>query len=271
MRNAKMNERGKDRRGKPRARKGALARDSVAGRRRVTVASLPAPLRFAPRSAALRPPLRCASPPAPLRFAPRSAALRPALRATRQRPAQATALRSGCDALRSCGELPHGMARLTGNTPCEERDGIEIGCSPIYSLPCANAVCQSPNVYLDGTLLTVDSSPGNGVPQPWTLNSFVVAGTGSDTLTFASNNLGGSIIRQRNHQCFGGRSDVLVCAERIQDEAGNVGSRNRRGNRARADPCGVAAGTAVCVVLTAGVCTTLTTFYPVGTCLISQT
>ncbi len=110
-------------------------------------------------------------------------------------------------------------------------DGIEIGYSPIYGLPCANATCQnlevnantfdtdsqtvsdksgvkydlsflyggridggpqSLNVYWDGTLLTVDSSPGNGVPQSWTLNSFVVTGTGSDTLTFASNNLGGA-------------------------------------------------------------------------------
>ncbi len=51
MRNAKMNERGKDHRGsqeRARARKGALARDSVSGRWRVKVASLPAPLRFAP-------------------------------------------------------------------------------------------------------------------------------------------------------------------------------------------------------------------------------
>ena len=51
MRNAKMNERGKDRKDRkrqPRARKSALARDSVSGRWRVKVASLPAPLRFVP-------------------------------------------------------------------------------------------------------------------------------------------------------------------------------------------------------------------------------
>jgi hypothetical protein len=48
MRNAKMNERGKDHRGSQEPRKGALAGDSVSGRWRVKVASLPAPLRFAP-------------------------------------------------------------------------------------------------------------------------------------------------------------------------------------------------------------------------------
>ena len=51
MREGKMNERGKDRRGSQEragARRGALARDSVSGRWRVKVASLPAPLRFAP-------------------------------------------------------------------------------------------------------------------------------------------------------------------------------------------------------------------------------
>ncbi len=48
MRNAKMNERSKDHERQPRARKGALARDSVSGRWRVKVASLPAPLRFTP-------------------------------------------------------------------------------------------------------------------------------------------------------------------------------------------------------------------------------
>src|SRR5271167_3061942 len=37
-------------------------------------------------------------------------------------------------------------------------------------------------------------------------------------------------------------ADVLAGAECIQNEAGNIGSRNRRRNRARADPCGVAAG-----------------------------
>ena len=48
MRNAKMNERSKDHRGSQERAKGALARDSVSGRWRVKVASLPAPLRFAP-------------------------------------------------------------------------------------------------------------------------------------------------------------------------------------------------------------------------------
>src|SRR5271157_4775528 len=37
-------------------------------------------------------------------------------------------------------------------------------------------------------------------------------------------------------------ADVLSGAERIQDEAGDIGSRNRRRDGARADPCGVAAG-----------------------------
>src|SRR5271166_2129788 len=39
-----------------------------------------------------------------------------------------------------------------------------------------------------------------------------------------------------------GLADVLAGAECIQDEAGDVGSRNRRRDGARADPCGVAAG-----------------------------
>ena len=46
--NVKMNERGKTAKAVERAHKGALSRDSVSGRRRVKVASLPAPLRFAP-------------------------------------------------------------------------------------------------------------------------------------------------------------------------------------------------------------------------------
>src|SRR5271166_3539096 len=40
-----------------------------------------------------------------------------------------------------------------------------------------------------------------------------------------------------------GLADVLAGAECIQNEAGDVGSRNRRRDGARADPCGVAAGT----------------------------
>src|SRR5271166_3417270 len=39
-----------------------------------------------------------------------------------------------------------------------------------------------------------------------------------------------------------GLADVLAGSECIQDEAGYVGSRNRRRDGARADPCGVAAG-----------------------------
>src|SRR5260370_40242869 len=45
----RQNERARQRpQRQPRARRGALARDSVSGRWRVKVASLPAPLRFAP-------------------------------------------------------------------------------------------------------------------------------------------------------------------------------------------------------------------------------
>jgi len=39
-----------------------------------------------------------------------------------------------------------------------------------------------------------------------------------------------------------GLANVLAGTECIQDEAGDVGSRNRRRDGARADPCGVAAG-----------------------------
>src|ERR1700688_4125805 len=37
-------------------------------------------------------------------------------------------------------------------------------------------------------------------------------------------------------------ANVLAGAERIQDESGDVGSRNRRRDRTRADACSVAAG-----------------------------